>query len=239
MRGSGRSSSQDSCSPSAPPQASRAPDATPPARCRRPGRAPRADAERPGDPAPSLAGARRRDAAAPDDTSWGLLAARRLLRPPGLHRGRALRAAPRRSTGSTFGAEIRYHGEGGGRGRHEHRPRGRLRHGRGARAPGSGRVGRSLTTRAARSSMLAGHPDRLLEPLPLLVRPPLRRRRHRRRAPRRELQKEDDLTTADIWIPVVHVPVGLALELGKRLQLAVEGRFIDGIAVGGALQVRF
>lgn len=44
---------------------------------------------------------------------------------------------------------------------------------------------------------------------------------------------------ADVWIPVVHVPVGVAVELGKYLQLAVEGRFVDGIAIGGALQVRF
>jgi opacity protein-like surface antigen len=44
---------------------------------------------------------------------------------------------------------------------------------------------------------------------------------------------------ADIWIPVLHIPVGLAVELGKQLQLTVEGRFLDGIAIGGALQVRF
>jgi len=44
---------------------------------------------------------------------------------------------------------------------------------------------------------------------------------------------------AEEWLPVVHIPVGMAVELGKHLQLAVEGRFIDGIAIGGALQVRF
>lgn len=44
---------------------------------------------------------------------------------------------------------------------------------------------------------------------------------------------------ADILVPVLHVPIGLAVELGKRLQLTVEGRFIDGIAIGGALQVRY
>ena len=44
---------------------------------------------------------------------------------------------------------------------------------------------------------------------------------------------------ADYWVPVLHVPIGLAVELGKTFQLAVEGRFIDGIAIGGALQVRF
>ena len=50
---------------------------------------------------------------------------------------------------------------------------------------------------------------------------------------------QDEIVEADIWVPVLHIPVGLAIELGKRLQLAIEGRFIDGIAIGGALQVRF
>ena len=50
---------------------------------------------------------------------------------------------------------------------------------------------------------------------------------------------EDERKDADYWVPVLHIPVGLAVELGERLQLAIEGRFIDGIAIGGALQVRF
>lgn len=52
-------------------------------------------------------------------------------------------------------------------------------------------------------------------------------------------KNETERVDADVWIPAVHIPVGLAVELGKYLQLAVEGRFIDGIAIGGALQVRF
>ena len=52
-------------------------------------------------------------------------------------------------------------------------------------------------------------------------------------------QDETELVVADYWIPAVHIPIGLAVELGKRFQLAIEGRFIDGIAIGGALQVRF
>lgn len=52
-------------------------------------------------------------------------------------------------------------------------------------------------------------------------------------------EKEDDLTTADLWIPVVHIPVGLALEIGERAQFAVEGRFLDGVALGASLQFRF
>lgn len=53
------------------------------------------------------------------------------------------------------------------------------------------------------------------------------------------LTKDDDLTEVSLWLPVVHIPLGIAVELGERLQLAVETRFIDGITAGGALQVRF
>ena len=52
-------------------------------------------------------------------------------------------------------------------------------------------------------------------------------------------KNEIDRFDADIWIPALHVPVGLAIELGKHVQLTAEGRFINGIAIGGALQVRF
>jgi opacity protein-like surface antigen len=45
--------------------------------------------------------------------------------------------------------------------------------------------------------------------------------------------------SADYWVPAVHVPVGLAIELGKGFQLSIEGRFIDGISLGGAIQARF
>lgn len=41
------------------------------------------------------------------------------------------------------------------------------------------------------------------------------------------------------WLPVVHVPVGLALELGRALQLSAEARFIDGFTGGAALLLRF
>jgi hypothetical protein len=50
---------------------------------------------------------------------------------------------------------------------------------------------------------------------------------------------ETERVDADVWAPVLHIPIGLAVELGKTFQLALEGRFIDGIAIGGALQVRF
>lgn len=44
-----------------------------------------------------------------------------------------------------------------------------------------------------------------------------------------------------VWyvVPVLHVPVGLAVELDERLQLALETRFLDGLSFGGSLQLRF
>jgi len=50
---------------------------------------------------------------------------------------------------------------------------------------------------------------------------------------------ETERVEAHEWAPALHIPIGLALELGEHLQLAVEGRFIDGIAIGSSLQVRF
>jgi len=52
-------------------------------------------------------------------------------------------------------------------------------------------------------------------------------------------RKDDDQVNVDAWFPAVHIPVGLALELGDRFVLAAEARFIDGIAAGGHLEVRF
>jgi opacity protein-like surface antigen len=53
------------------------------------------------------------------------------------------------------------------------------------------------------------------------------------------IQEDADLVEVDMVLPVLHLPVGLALELGEHLQLALEVRFINGIAAGGALQIRF
>jgi len=50
---------------------------------------------------------------------------------------------------------------------------------------------------------------------------------------------ESDKITADIWIPVLHIPIGLAIEIGDRFEFVAEGRFLDGIAIGAALQARF
>lgn len=51
-------------------------------------------------------------------------------------------------------------------------------------------------------------------------------------------QDGTELVKVSYLVPVVHVPVGLAIEFGPRFQLAVEGRFLDGVALGGSLQLR-
>lgn len=48
-----------------------------------------------------------------------------------------------------------------------------------------------------------------------------------------------ELVKVTYLVPVLHVPVGLAVEVNKRLQLAVEARFLDGVTLGGSLQLRF
>jgi opacity protein-like surface antigen len=53
------------------------------------------------------------------------------------------------------------------------------------------------------------------------------------------VRQEEDLTEVAMLLPVLHVPVGLAAEFGKSAQLALEARFLDGISLGGSLQVRF
>lgn len=54
-----------------------------------------------------------------------------------------------------------------------------------------------------------------------------------------EYENEDGPVTAEGWLPALHVPLGIAVELGEGVQLSVEGRFIDGFTAGGALQLRF
>jgi opacity protein-like surface antigen len=54
-----------------------------------------------------------------------------------------------------------------------------------------------------------------------------------------EYADENGPITVEGWLPVVHVPVGLALELGRALQLSAEVRFIDGFTGGAALLLRF
>jgi hypothetical protein len=53
------------------------------------------------------------------------------------------------------------------------------------------------------------------------------------------IQEEADVVEVSTLLPVLHVPFGLALELGEHLQLALEARIVNGIAAGGLLQLRF
>lgn len=50
---------------------------------------------------------------------------------------------------------------------------------------------------------------------------------------------DDDLFEVSTAFPAVHIPAGIAVELGERFWLSAEARFINGIAAGGTLQVRF
>jgi len=51
--------------------------------------------------------------------------------------------------------------------------------------------------------------------------------------------REDETVTVKEFVPVLHIPVGLMLNLGPNFGVAVEGRVIDGISWGGMLQLRF
>jgi opacity protein-like surface antigen len=53
------------------------------------------------------------------------------------------------------------------------------------------------------------------------------------------IQEEADIVEVETLLPVLHIPMGLALELGPHVQLSLEARIINGIAAGGALQIRF
>ncbi len=182
-----------------------------------------------------------KEAAAParklDDTSWGLLVRGGYFGLPNFIADELFYKHPT-VTGYSVGAEIRYHGDTGGR--------------------GVSSVGLAVDSAAARTdgewqnnetskvvkasgdiSMLAItltsywslFPSWYVHPyigIGIGV------------AHVKGFYKNDiDRFDADIWIPALHIPVGLAVEFGKRFQLTAEGRFINGIALGGALQVRF
>ncbi len=54
-----------------------------------------------------------------------------------------------------------------------------------------------------------------------------------------EYAEEGEPVSEEGWLPVVHVPVGLAFELGEHLQLAAEARFLGVFSGGAALLPRF
>jgi len=172
-----------------------------------------------------------------DDTSWGLIVRGGYFGVPNFIADELFFKHPD-VAGSSFGAEIRYHREGGRR--------------------GGSSIGLAIDTASAKTdgewqqhesdTPVSGNGEVTMLAITLTqywtlfpswyVHPYLGLGigvAHAKGFYKDETEQVD----ADIWIPVLHIPVGLAIELGKRLQLAVEGRFIDGIAIGGALQVRF
>ena len=52
------------------------------------------------------------------------------------------------------------------------------------------------------------------------------------------VEENEDVTVKE-FIPVIHIPVGLAFDLGETFRLAFEGRVIDGWSWGGLFQIRF
>ena len=182
-------SSQGSCSPSAPPRRplrprpSRNPSAADSSRSRamrppRPPTPPPAPAPAP-TPAPGAGAGSCCTPAKGDDTSWGLLVRGGYFGLPNSIADELFVQHPD-IAGTSFGAEIRYHGEGGGRGVASI---GLAVDYATAKADGIWQADESDTAddrRTARSTCSPSR-DRLLEPVPLLVRPPLRRHRHRRR----------------------------------------------------------
>ena len=51
--------------------------------------------------------------------------------------------------------------------------------------------------------------------------------------------EEDDDVHVKEFIPVLHIPLGLAFNLSETFSVALEGRIIDGLSFGGFLQMRF
>jgi len=188
----------------------------------------------PGSPAPAAVPAATGKV---DDTSWGVLVRGGYFGVPNFIADELFLQHPD-IAGSIYGAEIRYHGEGGGRGTSSI---GLAIDSATASADGIWQEDESTSPKTASGevSMLAitltGYwsifPSWYVHPyvgLGIGV-------AHAKGFYKDETERVD----VDVWAPVVHIPIGLAVELGKRFQLAVEGRFIDGIAIGGALQVRF
>ena len=52
------------------------------------------------------------------------------------------------------------------------------------------------------------------------------------------VEENDDITVKE-FIPVIHIPVGLAFDLGETFRFSLEGRVIDGWSWGGLFQIRF
>lgn len=51
--------------------------------------------------------------------------------------------------------------------------------------------------------------------------------------------REGEEINVEEFVPVIHLPVGVVLNLGENFGLSAEARVIDGISYGGSLQLRF
>lgn len=171
-----------------------------------------------------------------DDTSWGVLLRGGYFGLPNFIADELFTRHPD-IEGANYGAEIRYHGNGGGRGIAS---LGLAIDFAEARADGVWQQDASKTPKTASGEIsflgftLTGYwslfPSWYVHPyVGLGV----------GLAYVKGQYTDQEVIEVNEWLPVVHIPVGLAVELGKRLQLSVEGRFFDGIAYGGALQFRF
>ncbi len=52
-------------------------------------------------------------------------------------------------------------------------------------------------------------------------------------------ERDGEQVTVEEFVPAVHIPVGLLLNLGNHFGIALEARVIDGFSWGGNLQLRF
>jgi len=52
-------------------------------------------------------------------------------------------------------------------------------------------------------------------------------------------EQDGEKITVEEFVPALHIPAGLVLNLGEHLGLALEARVIDGFSWGGSLQLRF
>lgn len=188
--------------------------------------------------APGAVGAQEPAAAgASDDTSWGLLVRGGSFGLPDAVANELFRQHPKLA-GHSYGAELRYHGDGGGRGvasigfaietatvsgdgiwqpEKEDRP-----------AAFGGEVTMTGFTVTGYWSLFPSWYAHPYVGLGLGV-----------AYLEGEYRDGEAVTTLDTLIPTVHIPLGLAFELGPGLQLALEARVLNGVAAGGALQVRF
>ena len=188
-------------------------------------------------PAPAAAAA---ETEAPDDTSWGLLVRGGYFSLPNSIADQLFVKHPA-VTGPIVGAEIRYHGADGGRGVASiglavdyvtTTTYGEWQYNNSTQAmTGDGTINMLAVTVTGYWSMF---PTWYVHPyIGIGVGVAHATGQYQ------DNQDRNQWVSADYWVPAVHVPVGLAIELGKGLQLTIEGRFIDGTSLGGAIQARF